>query len=74
MPYTLIDFPTEDLNKECMMTTEFLTPAFKPFEFVRLAGWNAEVPMSEVDQLKDIPLFDDDDDEVDDDWEGDEWD
>ncbi len=56
------------------MTTEFLTPAFKPFEFVRLAGWNAEVPMSEVDQLKDIPLFDDDDDEVDDDWEGDEWD
>jgi len=73
MPYTLIDFPTEDLNKECMMTTEIITPAFEPFEYVRLTGWNAEIPMSEVDQLKDIPLFDDDDDE-DDDWEGDEWD
>jgi len=55
-----------------MMTTEFLTPAFKPFEFVKLGGWNADIPIPEGDQPKDVPPFDDDDE--DDDWEGDEWD
>ncbi|MDQ7000637.1 MAG: hypothetical protein Q9M12_07135 [Mariprofundus sp.] len=55
------------------MTTEFITPAFVPFEFVKLGGWNAEVPMSETDMLKDIPLFDDEE-EDDEEWDGDEWD
>jgi len=55
-----------------MMATEVITPAFEPFEFVKLAGWNVEIPMSETDQVKEVPFFDDDDDE--DDWDGDDWD
>jgi len=55
------------------MATEIITPAFEPFEFVKLGNWNAKIPMSETDQLKEIPFFDDGDDDEDD-WEGDDWD